>query len=130
MVRNQGLVAIDDDPIILKLLDIVATQLGFDYYSAPSGEECLAILEDVIPSILVLDIEMPGLDGFETYEEIKKSRPGGTYPIIFLSAKSDAASIARAGNLGNAYYLKPIRIDRMVEKITATLQLQGAPVTV
>ncbi|MFP6732290.1 MAG: response regulator, partial [Rhodospirillales bacterium] len=110
MVRNQVLVAVDDDPVIHKLMNIVVGQLGFEYHGALSGEDCLPILETVTPSILVLDIEMPGLSSFETFEEIKRSHPGSKYPIIFLSAKKDALSIRTAANLGTAYYLKPILI--------------------
>ena len=85
-------------------------------------------METVTPGVLVLDIEMPGLSGFETYEEIKAAHPGSHYPIIFLSAKKDATSIKTAGNLGSDYFRKPILIVRVVEKIKAIMQIDGAPV--
>lgn len=89
-MEKKHVLVVDDDLILLK----TAEEILSEFYSvsvAKAGSQAIALLEKgVIPDLILLDIAMPGMDGYETLNEMKKIPAAGSVPIIFLTGFSDA----------------------------------------
>lgn len=77
------ILCVDDDPEFLRILGRMLEEKGYEVYLAESGKKALEILKDVSPDLILLDIMMPELDGWETLREIKNT--GSTTPVIMLT---------------------------------------------
>jgi PAS domain S-box-containing protein len=84
---KRRLLIVDDDPVQLKLQRLHFTQLGFDVTTAQSGEEALRIVQLKRPEVILSDVLMPGMDGFELCYELRRSEALGDVPVVLLSAQ-------------------------------------------
>jgi DNA-binding response OmpR family regulator len=108
---------VDDDEKILRFISSSLRLAGYDVCTATCGEEALQLLESKKPQIMVLDILMPMMDGFEVLERL---RPASKLPVIAISAHASAAE--KALSLGaNAFLAKPFRPDELQKRIKALL---------
>lgn len=109
-------------------LNVARTALEKDYYVLliPSGEKALKLFERVTPDLILLDVDMPGMNGFEVIKQIKHSpHPVRTVPVIFLTAKDDSSSEFDGLNLGAVDYItKPFSFPLLLKRIELHLQLQ------
>jgi diguanylate cyclase (GGDEF)-like protein/PAS domain S-box-containing protein len=122
--RKPSLLAIDDTPMSLALLAAVLKD-EFDFTSVTSAEEALTLLAEKSFDLILLDIVMPGMDGFEAFAEIRKLPGSESTPIIFLTASEDHTSEKRGLALGAADFIfKPIRVDLVRLRIRNTLRLR------
>jgi DNA-binding response OmpR family regulator len=120
MERRPLILAIDDEANILKLIKANLTAEGYDVITASGGLEALEILEDKQPDLVLLDIMMPGIDGYET---IKLIRRQSEVPIIMLTAKDDMRSLEEAMSSGADDYLtKPFNIRQLSARVRAKLR--------
>ena len=100
------ILAVDDEENILLMIKHIAEKDGYEFYSARDGETALAMAKAEKPDLIVLDVMMPGMNGFQVCEQIRK-RDGKT-PIIFLSAKGDIVDKSIGFNAGgDDYVVKP-----------------------
>lgn len=105
----MDILIVDDNSINLKVLQDSLSGLGSRIYIASCGEDALAILKNVTPSLIILDIMMPVMDGFELCKIIKDQEKFEKVPIIFITALSDDENEAKALELGAADFItKPI----------------------
>jgi two-component system, OmpR family, alkaline phosphatase synthesis response regulator PhoP len=119
---KKTVIGVDDDHFILDFLKVVCTANDYDFYGCVGGEECLNILKDIKPDIILLDVNMPVMNGIQTLEEIKKNYPRMRAPIVFLSAEADIKTILTASSKGGAgYILKPINGLRLIEQIEISM---------
>lgn len=95
----------DDDPVILRLLQVNLELEGYDPLLAHHGEEALEVATAEDPDLVILDIMMPHMDGYETCRRLKSSNKTRDIPIIFLSARTEKADLERARQQGVADYL-------------------------
>ena len=117
---RPAILLVDDDPTILSVLARRLTREGFDVRTAPGGEAALAALERAWPALLVVDLMMPGMDGFELSRRIKRI---ADLPIIFLSAVDASESKVRAlGEYAEDYVTKPFDPDELVARIQRVLR--------
>src|SRR4051812_7604210 len=110
MSDDVTVLLVDDNPDNLRLLEILLEPLGFHLVLAGSGEEALRhLLTDDI-ALILLDVQMPGMDGFETARHIKERERTRDIPIVFLTAYGDdAARVAEGFSTGAVDYLtKPL----------------------
>jgi DNA-binding response OmpR family regulator len=108
---------VDDDVKILRFIGSSLRLAGYDVSTATSGEEALQLVESKKPQIMVLDILMPVMDGFDV---LRKLRTVSKVPVITISAHASAAE--QALSLGaNAFLAKPFRPDELIKKIEALL---------
>lgn len=122
--NKQMVLVVDDDARLRDLLCIVLTPLGCQIAQAGSGEEALTLLLQRRVSVIVLDINMPGMDGFETAQLIRDSHELASTPIIFLSGHSDLSHLDRGYNLGAVDFLiKPVSGQVLYAKVKALLEL-------
>lgn len=116
----KRLLLIDDDPSLLQLLGDYLTRLGYDVAVAPDGSQGLARLGDESFDLAVLDVRMPGLDGWQTLERI---RAVTTIPVIMLTALSDEPHVLRGFALGaDDYVAKPLSFAQLGARIEAVLK--------
>ena len=96
---------VDDDPNILLSLEFLLVKNGYEVLVARNGLEAVEIIEQVVPSIVLLDIMMPDVDGYVICEFIKKNERTKDAKVIFLSAKSKDSDIALGYEMGADLYL-------------------------
>jgi DNA-binding response OmpR family regulator len=117
MVKQFRVLIVDDEPRILKFLNIKLKASGYEVITANSGVEALAQVQAQEPDLLVLDVLMPGIDGFETLKQI---RAFSSVPVIILSAKEANVDKIKGLKLGADDYLaKPFNPDELVARIEA-----------
>jgi len=122
---NVSILLVDDSPDALELYRTVLSDLGLNLVTAKSGEEALRAVKESEFAAIVLDIQMPGIDGYETAMRIRSVEKSRQTPIIFVTGNfKDEQSAARGYALGAADYLtKPFRVDAFRGKIIAYTDL-------
>ena len=123
MNRRPQIMVIDDDQRMLRLLEITFEQEGYDTILAADGSSALAMLEDCKPDLVILDIMMPGPDGFQVLEVIRQR---SNVPVIMLTAKSEVTVARDALVLGaDDYVRKPFHTTELLARIKAKLRRAG-----
>ncbi|MBY5284095.1 hybrid sensor histidine kinase/response regulator [Aphanizomenon flos-aquae CCAP 1446/1C] len=120
-----GLVLIvDDTPSNLEVISDTLSDAGFDVAIAISGDRALQQVERYLPDLILLDVMMPGIDGFETCRRLKANDRSCHIPIIFMTALSDSESKVKALELGAVdYIVKPFYEKEVLARVSTHLQL-------
>lgn len=119
---NKVILAIDDEPATLRLLDVVLEQAGFEVDGAEDGEEALERIEESLPDLCILDVMMPRMDGWEVLRVLRRKRETVDLPVVMLTARGDPNSRVRGWELGcDAYLPKPFEPTELVDEIMAVL---------
>jgi DNA-binding response OmpR family regulator len=109
---------VDDEPNIVLSLDYLVRKKGFTPFIARNGSEALAIAEKEKPNLVVLDIMMPDIDGYEVCKQIKANPSLEHTKIIFLSAKSRQEDIDKGLAMGaDQYVTKPFSTKQIMQEI-------------
>lgn len=120
----QRVLIVDDDARLRDLLCTVLTPLDCEIIQAGSGEEALTVLLERQVAVIVLDINMPGMDGFETAQLIRDVDELASTPIIFLTGQAEAGDLHRGYDLGAVDFLvKPVGRQVFYAKVKALLEL-------
>jgi two-component system, OmpR family, KDP operon response regulator KdpE len=115
--KKQTVLVVDDQPQVLKFVAIDLKLHGFNVITVCSGEEAMEQIEQALPDIMLLDIIMPGMDGFEV---LRRVRSFSQMPVITFSASS--SNYTEAIRLGaNDFINKPFQPDDMIKRIKALL---------
>lgn len=115
----------DDIPSNLEVLVDFFLDHGLDVLVATSGEDALRKLDLVTPDIVLLDVMMPGMDGFETCERIKARASTAQTPIIFMTALTETTAKVRGLELGAVDYVtKPFQVEEVAARVDTHLRLQ------
>src|SRR5260221_178576 len=118
-IMATRILLVDDDPNIISLLRQGLAYEGFEVYTAMDGESGLVAVEKCLPHIMLVDITMPGLDGFELCRRLQFH---DNIAIIMLTARDAVANKVNALNLGaDDYVPKPFAFDELVARIPAVL---------
>jgi len=119
-IYMKTILVVDDNPDVIESLKIGLEDSTREYriLGAENGQKCLDLLKDnIIPDIILLDIMMPEMTGWEVFDRIKKDPVLGAIPIIFLTARTDRIA-KNAGNfLGDDYIEKPFDIIDLKKRI-------------
>jgi len=109
------ILVIEDEPANIQTLSTLLKERGHQINIATNGRQALEVLERIRPDLILLDIMMPEMDGFETCRRIKASAPWREIPIIFLTAKTETADIVRGFELGAVDYVaKPFNAHELL----------------
>ena len=123
MQKRQSVMVVDDDQEILRMLRRVFTFEGYDVTTSTDGNSALALMEESQPNLVILDITLPGLDGYQVLEAIRQS---SDIPVIMLTARCEVESLHRAMSLGaDDYVSKPFRPLELVARAQARLRRDG-----
>ncbi|POS01128.1 response regulator transcription factor [Flavobacterium croceum] len=114
----KKILIVDDEPNIVMSLEYTFKKNSFEVFIARDGQEALDILQSNLPDVIILDVMMPYVDGFETIERIKQNPKLNHCKIIFLSAKNKDSDIEKGLSLGaDAYLTKPFSIKKVVDQV-------------
>ncbi len=123
--KRPLVLAVDDEEDNTLLLKGRLHRRGYDVETAPSGAEALAKMGEIAPDIILLDVMMPGMDGFETCQRIKEMPRDEFLPIILLTARDDKESKVKGLDIGaDDYVTKPFDIDELEARIRAMLRIR------
>ncbi len=126
--RSKPLVlVVDDEEHITELLSMGLGFNGFEVQRAANGREALAAVDARCPDLVILDVMMPDLGGFDVARRIRQTeRAGARMPIIFLTAKDATADKVEGLRLGaDDYVTKPFSIEELIERVRAVLRRAG-----
>ncbi len=119
---TERILLVDDSRLVLVALKRALAGHGFDLHTAGSGEEALDRVREVQPALVLLDIIMPGIDGYETCQRLKASPDTSAASIIFLSGRDDVADKVRGFEVGAVDYInKPFQEAEVVARVTTHL---------
>jgi PAS domain S-box-containing protein len=125
MHRSQGtILIIDDEPQSLKLLTEILSLAGYDVRAAESGELALACAANVHPELILVDMQMPGMDGLEVCRRLKADGPTRETPIMFISGSSDRKKRLQGLELGAVDFVtKPFDRAELLARVRTHLEL-------
>jgi two-component system, sensor histidine kinase and response regulator len=117
---------VDDNFTNIELLQKILQKDGYEIAFAPNGEQALKMMPKLNPNLILLDIMMPGIDGFETCQILKENENTREIPIIFISAKSRPEDIIKGFEVGGVDYItKPFNITEVLARVRVHLQIQS-----
>ena len=123
--RTRRILVVDDEPRMIHFIRLNLEHDGFEVVEAPSGSIALESLRDRFPDLILLDVMMPDLDGFETLQMIREI---SSVPVIMLTAKGEEEDRVRGLELGADDYIpKPFSPREMVSRVKAVLRRTETP---
>ena len=116
--RPTRILVADDDPVILRLIEINLSLEGFEVALTERGEDTIEVARTTNPNLILLDVMMPGMTGWEVAERLKDDPATASIPIVFLSARTQEDDRRRGEELGVAAYVtKPFDPSELVATI-------------
>ncbi len=123
-VSQEQILLVDDNPTNLQVLYKTLEETGYTLLAARDGEQALSIASKAIPSLILLDIMMPGIDGFEVCRRLKADPETAGIPVIFLSALTDTDAKVEGFTLGAVDYIsKPFQGDEVRARVRTQLRI-------
>jgi DNA-binding NtrC family response regulator len=121
---NRRLLVVDDDPVIFRLLRAIFVREGFEVLGAADGEAGLALATADKPDLVILDLELPKLDGLQVLERLKAATP--ELPVVMLTGRDDAKTAVRAIRLGAFdYATKPFDPDEISVVVQRAMEMRA-----
>ena len=124
MNKNFSALLVDDNPINIKVLEGNLKNESFDILTATNGNKAISIAEKTKPDIILLDINMPGLNGYETCKKLKSIEETKDIPIIFLSALNEIENKVMGYQIGAVDYItKPFQKEEVIARVNTQLEI-------
>lgn len=126
--KNKVVIGVDDLPQHLRLLQQCIVSAGYTFFGATGGLECLQLVARIQPRLILLDVQMPEVDGFETCRRLRVDTSLNYVPIAFLTSRSSPEDVKlglAAG--GNDFILKPVSVQRLMERVRYWTSRRVAP---
>jgi putative two-component system response regulator len=124
LIRNSVILAVDDSPVLLDALDISLGELCKEFVIASSAEQARELIIKKMPDLVLLDIEMPRMTGFELFETLKEFTDIAKIPVIFLTSSDDKKTEAKALEIGAVDYItKPFDRTVLLHRINTHLNI-------
>ena len=124
--NEQSIVIVDDSPDNLRLLVEILHEQAYKVRPAPNGERALATIRKDPPDLILLDIMMPGRDGYDVCRELKGDPETADIPVIFLSALNDVLDKVKAFRAGGVDYItKPFQVEEVLARVHTHLMLRA-----
>jgi len=118
----KSIVVADDDPDILSIVSMTLETQGYEVHKATNGREAVDLAKAHHPDLIIMDMMMPIMSGYEAISELKTDESTRVIPIIGLSAKAMATDMERATDVGvDGYITKPFRIAQVLSVIEGYL---------
>ncbi|TWI66615.1 PAS domain S-box-containing protein/diguanylate cyclase (GGDEF)-like protein [Pseudoduganella lurida] len=129
-LRDPAILIVDDAPDNLAALRTQMVEQGYQTFVANSGERALQLAQRVHPDLILMDIVMPDMDGFEACRLLKAHPVTQRIPVIFMSARTEAEDVVAGFDLGAVDYIgKPLRMAEVCARVRAQLQIRASSET-
>ncbi|HMV80297.1 MAG TPA: hybrid sensor histidine kinase/response regulator [Leptospiraceae bacterium] len=123
--KNHQILIVDDNPRNIQVLGTVLSEKGYNIIIANDGIQTLKTVEKIIPDLILLDINMPTMDGFETCRKLKESELYSEIPVIFLTARTETEDIIKGFHYGAVDYItKPFNQAELLARVKTHLELR------
>lgn len=120
------ILVIDDDPDTRDVLEHILTEEGYEVIRAADGKQGVNLAQKIKPNLIMCDIKMPGLDGFEVENLLKTSGETVKIPIIMITGTGDLDAIQKSFSRGAiSYLIKPFDFEEVKKKVKFVLQITG-----
>jgi len=124
-LKGMKILIVDDTPPNIDVLRKTLEPEQYEIAIALNGEAALKVAPKFLPDLILLDIRMPGIDGYETCRKLKENESTGEAPVIFISANSDTKDILEGFRVGGVDYItKPFQAEEVLARVRTHLQLQ------
>lgn len=121
-LKKQKILVVDDEPHIVNLIRLTLSGEKYEVYSAYSGKEALELAKQITPDLIILDLMMPNMDGYQVCEEIRKDKRLAELPIMILSAKSQLVDKFKSINVGaDDYVVKPFDPEELLRRVKVNI---------
>ncbi|MEC4986717.1 MAG: response regulator [Oscillatoria sp. PMC 1076.18] len=119
------MLVVDDTPDNIRFLSTMLGEQGYNVRKAINGQMALTAVQAVLPDLILLDINMPGLDGYEVCKQLKENQKTNTVPVIFLSALDNTEDKVKAFQVGGVDYItKPFQFEEVLARIKNQLTIK------
>lgn len=126
-VTAKRVVCVEDDPDMIELIRLILSRRGLDVHGAPDGKAGVKLISELLPDLVLLDLMMPGMDGWEVYQQIKAAPATKHIPVIVVTAK--AQNIDKVLGLRIAkvddYIAKPFSPQDLMDSVDRVLDKAG-----
>jgi len=110
--------AVDDDPGILRIIEVLLTRNGYTVRTAPNGEKALSLLRNFQPAVLITDVQMPGMSGYDLCSVVKHDERLAAVPVVFLTAQGTPQDYKTGHDMGAVMYMvKPFKPERLLQVV-------------
>ncbi|NOY86604.1 MAG: response regulator [Deltaproteobacteria bacterium] len=118
VTAGKTVLVVEDKASLTQMLQFLFLSRGLNVQIAYNGEEALAKARELCPDLILLDIMMPKMDGFEVLERLRESESTATIPVIMLTARKSREDMNKATELGAVEYItKPFKAVEVVDKV-------------
>ncbi|MEH2391162.1 MAG: response regulator [Nostoc sp.] len=126
VLEDSLILVVDDTTTNLEIVFEILTNVGFEVATEMDGKRALQQAESILPDLILLDVIMPGIDGFETCKKLKQNSATCDIPVIFMTANSDTDSKVTGLSIGAVDYItKPFHEEELLARIKTHLQLRN-----
>ena len=117
------ILVVDDTPANLRLLSDILRQHDYKVYSAPAPAMALDIAAKALPDLVLLDINMPEMDGFEVCQKLKEDEKTREIPVVFITARGETGDIVRGLAVGGVdYIVKPFQQEEVLMRVRSHME--------
>ncbi|MER3435837.1 MAG: DNA-binding response regulator [Leptolyngbya sp. ERB_1_1] len=121
--NHRRLLLIDDDPNLILLVKDYLEFRGYEVVTAENGREALEVLEQDLPDMIICDVMMPEMDGYQLVSNIRQDPKTSWIPVLFLSAKGQSQDRVKGLNIGaDVYMVKPFEPEELVAQVESSLK--------
>jgi CheY-like chemotaxis protein len=126
MATPKNILIVDDTPDNINVLKNILSLDGYQFYISTNGELAINVATKNIPDLILMDVMMPGIDGFETCRRLKNIEATKDIPIIFITAKNEPEDIVKGFKFGGVDYItKPLRSEEVCARVKTHLTIKG-----
>ncbi len=123
--ETPTILIVDDNPNNIKIVALILRSLKYKIVIATNGEQAIDLVEQTRPDLILLDVMMPKMDGFEACSIIKSKEENANTPIIFITALNDTESLVKGFKAGGVDYItKPFNKDELISRVKTHLELK------
>ena len=124
---NYNILAVDDIPLNLLLVQKMLSRFKFEIRTAANGQQALDAVASRKPDLILLDLMMPGIDGFEVIKRLRADSATADIRIVILSALNSNEDVVKGFDLGaNDFIMKPIIMEKLFNSVATQLQFVGS----
>jgi two-component system sensor histidine kinase ChiS len=119
-LAKQGplVLVVDDDPSILRVIEMLLVRNGYTVRTAANGEKALAVLRTILPAVMITDVQMPGMSGYDLCSIVKHDERLQAIPVVFLTAQGSPQDYKTGHDMGAVMYMsKPFKPEKLLQVV-------------